>query len=118
MGKIGFGLEKLYLNNLYPENVLNVILSVKQSESYLSSFWGKILVYTGISSLLIFLYILVKAIKVSKILKEKRFIMQATIFSIYIYALVGIAPFQSIELWFWLAFLDGLYLNKKVLSNE
>jgi len=61
---------------------------------------------------------LVKIIKLSKILKEKRFIiMQATIFSIYIYALVGIISLHSTELWFWLAFLDSLYLNRKVLSN-
>ncbi|RKX58879.1 MAG: hypothetical protein DRP29_05720 [Thermodesulfobacteriota bacterium] len=73
MGKIGFGLEKLYLNNLYPENVLNVILSTKQFESSLNSFWGKIIIYTYNPSYYIF-------------------------FSIYIYVLIGLAPFQSREL--------------------
>jgi len=61
---------------------------------------------------------LVKIIKLSKILKEKRFIiMQAAIFSIYIYALVGIISLQFTKLWFWLAFLDSLYFNRKKLLN-
>jgi len=45
-------------------------------------------------------------------------IIQAIIFSsIYIYVLIGLAPFQSRKLWFWLAFLDSLYFNRKKLLN-
>ena len=56
-GQSWFGLEKLYLNNLYPKNVLNVILSTKQFESYLNSFWEKIITYTYNPSYYIFFYL-------------------------------------------------------------
>jgi len=108
---VGIGFEPLYFNVLYPENILNTIIQVKQFASYLNSFWGKVISYTGIIGLSIFLYLLKRTIKASAILKEKSFIVQASITAIYTYALIGLAPFQCIELWFWLAFLDGIYLN-------
>ena len=119
---VGLGFEKLYLNILYPEEILNSILSVKHFNSYLNSFWGKVVLYTGIIGFCLFLYFLIMAFKAIKsftnLREEERTIVQATLFSIYSYALFGLAPFQTIELWFWLAFIDSFYLSETWRRNK
>lgn len=109
---IGAGFEQYYLQLLYPPEILNTILSVKQVPSYINSFWGKVLIYYGIIGSIMLVLILIKTLKISaKILnyREKK-ILQAALLSIYTYAFFGLAPLQSIELWFWIAFIDGYYL--------
>lgn len=113
---IGLGFERLYMTVIYPEDVLNTVLSAKQFPSYINSFWGKIILYNGVIGFLIFLYVLYISFRVLRQYckaKNEIYIIRSTLFAIYTYALIGLAPFQSTELWFWLAFIDAYYLKHK-----
>lgn len=108
---IGAGLEKYYMHLLYQTELLDVILSVKAVPSYITSFWAKILLYGGFIGCIIFATVLLQSVKVlMKIIDiRSRNIVLSVLLSVYIYAFFGLGPFQSIELWFWIAFVDGYY---------
>jgi len=108
----GLGFEKMFMHSLYPPNILDMILNVKQVESYINSFWGKILVYCGLMGGFLFILILVFTIKISSKLFDAKYkkIIIAILLAIYIYAIFGLAPFQTMELWFWIAFVDAYYI--------
>jgi len=109
---IGLGFEKFYMHLLYPPEVLDVILNIKQVESYINSFWGKILLYSGLIGWITFVLTLLNTARIlTKTLDvQKKRIILATLLSTYIYAFFGIAAFQTIELWFWIAFIDACYI--------
>lgn len=109
----GLGGESVYYKEIFERDIANIIISVKAHGFMMGSFWGKIIVAGGIWSFIAFASVIVLAYKQIKTLnfldKNEKNIIKSVLFTIAITATFTLGPFQKPIIWFWLAFIDGLY---------
>jgi len=112
----GTGLgSDIRLKILLPPIIFEQIRAVKMFESYLTSFFSKIVIYSGIFGMLWFaLYIFVLFKTSKKLINEDllpKYYTQSLIFTLAFVALYTLGPFSSIGLWFIPAFIDAKYIK-------
>ncbi len=116
----GLGGESVYYKEIFEKDIASIIISVKAHGFMMGSFWGKITVAGGIWSFLAFLLVIVQAYKQIQILnflnKNEKNIIKSAFLTILITATFTLGPFQKSTIWFWLAFIDGLY--RKTLEGK
>ncbi len=110
---LGYGLggDTIYYNDFYPSEFIEIVKLVKDGGFNIVSFWGKILVYTGIAGVIIWLVIIVLSFKIIKRVKPY-YKIGAVLFGIFFHGLIGSGAFLLVHTWFWLAFVDYVYINK------
>lgn len=116
---IGYGLggDSIYYKEFYPNQFIELIKLVKDGGFNIVSFWGKILVYTGIAGMIIWGVIVFKAFSIIKKIKPY-YKIGAILFCIFIYGFVGSGAFLLVYIWFWLAVVDFIYISKSKKITE
>ena len=115
---IGYGLggDTIYYKEFYPNEFIEIVKLVKDGGFNIVSFWGKILVYTGFIGIIIWIVIIIKALRIIK--NEIPFNkIAAVLFSIFIHGFIGSGAFLFVHTWFWLAFIDSIYIRNKLTKK-
>lgn len=103
------------LVNLLPKVLVEKILSVKIFESYLTSYLSKLLVYSGIVGLLMYIIMITKMIVLVRQAELKnvlpRYYAALFVLTLFFISTYTLGPLNSISLWFIPAFLDASYIK-------
>ena len=111
---VGYGLggDNIYYSSFYPQELIEIVQSVKLQEFGIVSFWGKILVFTGLPGLLLWgmiIYQLKIAVRKNTLIRN----VFPVLFSIYIANFLGSGAFLFVQHWFWMAFIDTENISDK-----
>jgi hypothetical protein len=102
----GFGGDNIYYKEFYPNEYIELVQTTKSQDFSIVSFWGKILVFSGITGLVIWFFLFMKIYKLSKKSKIVQYILPI-LFCIVINDFLSGGAFLLVHHWYWLALIDS-----------